>query len=276
MRLIYIFLLLFTAAAFSQEGLVTNYYPNGKIESEINYVNKVRDGAAKFYWDNGNPKFEMNYNNGKVDGLVKEYYQNGNLHLTYTIQDGKREGPVSIYKEDGTYVTDIFYENGKRVVDEAENEEEVASANTDSLSGTSSGKSDSLQTTAVLKKVNETKVSTDTPPVKTTEEPDSLKGYLTSAERMPEPHGGWGWIYKRLSYPREAKEKNIQGTTEILAYIDENGNVKQALVSRGFNAQCDEAAKVAVMYTRFLPGLNQGNPVKVKMVIPVEFKLEGK
>lgn len=271
MKLFFLFFFI-TLTCYAQEGLFKTYYSNGKIESEIIYVDRVREGAAKFYYENGNLKQELNYVNGKVDGLVKEYYENGNLKQTYTIQDGRKEGPVSLYKEDGTYVSDIFYERGKRVKEEEPQDEEPL-ASIDSLTTVSApAKDSSLETGKVLEKVESTITGTTSlnPP---DAHPDTLTGYLTTAEVMPEPHGGWEWLYKKLSYPRQARENKIQGVARILAYIDEKGNVVDARVQQGFNQLCDEAARVTVMYTRFKPALVNLHEVKIKMIIPVEFKL---
>lgn len=262
-----------TLTSYAQDGLFKTYYSSGKVESEITYVDRIRDGAAKFYYENGNLKQELTYVNGKVEGLVKEYYENGNLKQTYNIQDGRKEGPVSLYKEDGTYLSDIFYEKGKRVKDEVPVEDESFAQMDTSINVSAPAKDSVIATSQVIKKAEETKVQTETftPPDSS---PDTLTGYLTSADNMPEPHGGWVWLYKKLSYPREAREKKIEGTTKILAYIDGKGNVVDARIQEGFNPLCDEAARVTVMYTKFKPALVNGYEVKIKMIIPVEFKLQ--
>ena len=112
-----IIIFLFVSVISAQEGLIKTYYPNGKIKSEIFYVNKIREGLAKFYYENGNLRQEFSYINGKADGLIKEYYESGKLKLTYNIENGKKEGRVSLFKDDGTYLTDMPYERGKRIIE---------------------------------------------------------------------------------------------------------------------------------------------------------------
>lgn len=268
---VFLLVLFIALTSYAQNGLFKTYYSNGTVESEITYVDRVRDGAAKFFYPNGKLKQELTYVNGKVEGLVKEYYENGNLKQTYNIQDGRKEGPVSLYKEDGTYLSDVFYEKGKRVKDEVSSDDEsfVTSENDTTVPAPVDS---TLETEKVLQKVTETQLQTNTltPPDAV---PDTLTGYVTSAEVMPEPHGGWEWLYKKLSYPRAARENKIEGTAKILAYIDEKGNVAAARVQEGFNQLCDEAARVTVLYTRFKPALINLKEVKIKMIIPVEFKL---
>ena len=55
---------LFASIISAQEGVVKTNFPNGKIQSEITYVNKIREGAAKFYYENGNLRQEFSYING--------------------------------------------------------------------------------------------------------------------------------------------------------------------------------------------------------------------
>ena len=76
-----------------------------------------------------------------------------------------------------------------------------------------------------------------------------------------------------MRYPEEAKDDEIEGTVKILAFIDRNGEVIDAQVLEGIGHGCDEAARQAVYYHRFKPGLQRGQKVKVQMVIPIEFKL---
>ena len=56
--------------------------------------------------------------------------------------------------------------------------------------------------------------------------------------------------------------------------IDRDGEVLDAQVIEGIGYGCDEAARLAVFYHRFKPGLIRGEKVKVQMEISIEFKLE--
>ncbi len=95
--------------------------------------------------------------------------------------------------------------------------------------------------------------------------------YRSAVEEMPEPYGGNASIYSRVTYPETAKENNIRGTVYVLAFIDENGFVRRALLSKGIGGGCDEVALAAVRKTRFVAGRHKGEQVKVQMLIAVEF-----
>jgi protein TonB len=97
--------------------------------------------------------------------------------------------------------------------------------------------------------------------------------YLAFAEEMPTVVGGMSTIVKVIKYPEIAIKTNVQGRVYILAYINEDGSCSEAKVIKGIGAGCDEAAVEAVKSATFTPGKNKGIPVKVKLSLPIEFKL---
>ncbi len=97
--------------------------------------------------------------------------------------------------------------------------------------------------------------------------------YLAFAQVMPEPVGGLAAIYKHIAYPSVAKDAGISGKVYLLVYIDEKGNVDDVKVLKGIGGGCDEAAVAGVKQVKFTPGKNNGQPVKVKLSLPVTFKI---
>ncbi len=97
--------------------------------------------------------------------------------------------------------------------------------------------------------------------------------YFEVVEEMPEPIGGIEAIQKKIVYPEIAKRAGVEGRVYILAYVDENGNVTKTEVLKGIGAGCDEAAEKAVRETKFKPGKQRGKPVRVKVAVPIIFKL---
>ena len=109
---------------------------------------------------------------------------------------------------------------------------------------------------------------------KVVEEKETAPTYFVAVEEMPEPIGGIKAIQEKITYPEIAKRAGVEGKVYILAFVDENGNVTKAQVLKGIGAGCDEAAKDAVLQTKFKPGKQRGTPVKVQVSIPVIFKLQ--
>jgi protein TonB len=109
---------------------------------------------------------------------------------------------------------------------------------------------------------------------KVVEEKEVAPTYFVAVEEMPEPIGGIKGIQDKITYPEIAKRAGVEGKVYILAFVDENGNVTKAQVLKGIGAGCDEAARDAVLQTKFKPGKQRGTPVKVQVSIPIVFKLQ--
>ena len=92
-------------------------------------------------------------------------------------------------------------------------------------------------------------------------------------EDLPEPIGGIAAIQNATFYPSMALQNGIQGTVYTEAYVDEDGTVVKTVLIRGIGGGCDEAAAEAIQHTKFRPGRVHGKPVKVRMVIPIRFRL---
>jgi len=269
-RLIIISILLLTIEVTAQLDSLVSYHNNGKIESIIHLRDNVRDGDASFYWENGNPKLLLTYVNGRVEGLVRKYNQNGALSEMFTIESGKREGPTSLFDSTGKYINNIYYEEGILVVDKIvlDNGKWNKNRTTNEVVVVNS---------TITQKNNNQNTNDFVPPTIEEEknyENDSI--FYKTVEVMPEPYGGMKAIYKKIGYPKEAKEEKIEGVVKVLTFVDRDGEVLDAQVVEGIGYGCDEAARLAILYHRFKPGLIKGQKVKVQMEIPIEFKLEEK
>jgi TonB family protein len=269
-RIIIISILLLTVEVTAQLDSLVSYHNNGKVESIVHLRDQVRDGDAIFYWENGNPKEQLTYANGRVEGLVRRYNQDGVLQEMFSIENGKREGPTSLFDSTGKYVNDIYYEEGilvvdKIVLDSGLKKEENLTENTTFIKP---------PTTQKKKKQNNDDFVPPTIEEEKNYEDDPA--FYKTVEVLPEPYGGMDALYKKIGYPKEAKDEKIEGVVKILTFVDRDGEVLDAQVIEGIGFGCDEAARLAILYHRFKPGLIKGQKVKVQMEIPIEFKLEEK
>lgn len=98
-------------------------------------------------------------------------------------------------------------------------------------------------------------------------------GYLAFAEQMPQPTGGIQEVYKKVVYPRLAKDAGVEGKVYVLAFINETGGVDDVKILKGIGAGCDEAVIEAIKKSKFEPGKHQGQAVKVKLSLSFVFKL---
>jgi len=269
-RIIIISILIMTIEAAAQLDSLVSYQNNGKIESIVHLRDQVRDGDAKFFWESGNIKEELTYVNGRVEGLVRRYNQGGILQEMFSIENGKREGPTSLFDSTGKYIDDIFYEEGILVVDKIV---------LDSGPKKEEKKADEiavLKSPTTQKKKKQNNDDSLPPTIEKEKNYEEDPAFYKTVEVMPEPYGGMDAIYKKIGYPKEAKEEKVEGVVKVLTFVDRDGEVLDAQVVEGIGYGCDEAARLAILYHRFKPGLIKGQKVKVQMEIPIEFKLEGK
>jgi protein TonB len=111
----------------------------------------------------------------------------------------------------------------------------------------------------------------EAPPPPSTEDEEV---YFVAVEELPEPIGGIAAIQSGVVYPEIAKRAGVEGTVYVEAFVDETGTVTKTTVVKGIGAGCDEAAQAAVMKTKFKPGKQRGKAVKVRMSIPIRFRLQ--
>lgn len=102
---------------------------------------------------------------------------------------------------------------------------------------------------------------------------DDTNGIFVVVENDPEPIGGLGGILSRLEYPEIARKAGVEGRVTVEFVVEKDGSVSNATVLKGIGAGCDEAALKAVLETRFIPGMQRKVPVRVRMWIPVVFRM---
>jgi TonB family protein len=258
-----IILLLLSAASicFSQTDSIRTFYDNGKVKSEIHYLDSVRNGDARFYYENGNLKERMNYDNGKVNGLVEQYKKDGKLQETFNVEEGVRQGPASLYDSNGVYIADVNYDNGKKVVKplESYNSEDV-------IAKEKAQRREKLWQEYYMKLYQ-----IGWPEAVITDFYKDDPAYFLTAEKMPEPIGGMEAIEKEANNPAQTGNSKAEGVVKVLAYINRNGNVINADVVQSLNKSADEEAKNLIMNTKFSPGVINNDTVNVQMIVPVSF-----
>lgn len=92
-------------------------------------------------------------------------------------------------------------------------------------------------------------------------------------EEAPIMMGGIEELQSRIKYPELAKKAGIAGRVFIQFVVDQEGNVTEPQVVRGIGAGADEEALRAVQTMKFIPGVQRGQRVNVKMSVPVTFRL---
>jgi len=101
---------------------------------------------------------------------------------------------------------------------------------------------------------------------------------FNALEVMPEPAGGaaaWsGFLQKNLRFPVMAQEQGVSGRVIMSFVIEKDGHLSNIAVERGVGFGLDEEAlRVLKLARPWKPGMQNGQPVRVKYVIPIKFQL---
>ena len=113
------------------------------------------------------------------------------------------------------------------------------------------------------------------------EKPKEVKEeILTLVEQMPQFPGGDAALMKFLSshinYPPMAAENNVQGKVILQFVVEKDGHVGEVKIARAVDKDLDrEAVRVVKSLPKFIPGRQNGHPVRVWYTLPVNFKLQG-
>ena len=102
---------------------------------------------------------------------------------------------------------------------------------------------------------------------------------IAMVEQTPEFNGGEAAMYKWLSdnivYPSAASEEGVQGRVVVEFVVGKDGSITNVRVVRPRHPALDkEAVRVVKAMPKWIPGRNNGQPVKVTYTLPVTFKLQ--
>ncbi|MCX6333085.1 MAG: energy transducer TonB [Bacteroidia bacterium] len=102
---------------------------------------------------------------------------------------------------------------------------------------------------------------------------------LFLVEVMPTFKGGGiekfrEWVNKRTNYPQAAIDGKIKGTVYLTFVVEKDGSVSNVEVLKGVHPLLDnEAVKAISESPKWSPGLQRGQPVRIRYQIPMSFVL---
>jgi protein TonB len=111
------------------------------------------------------------------------------------------------------------------------------------------------------------------PPAPEEEEEEEEQEIFVVVEEQPQC-GGVKALQQEVEYPDFARKAGIEGRVFVQFVVNEDGNVVQPKVTRGVHKLLNEEALRAVQELNCDPGMQRGNPVKVRMSLPVTFRLQ--
>ncbi|MEQ8878827.1 MAG: TonB family protein [Cyclobacteriaceae bacterium] len=111
------------------------------------------------------------------------------------------------------------------------------------------------------------------------EDSDPNNPLFVIVEDQPEYPGGidafYRYIANNMIYPTEARTNGIEGRVYVQFVVDKDGSITDVEPVKGIGGGCDEeAVRVIQNAEKFNPGKQRGMPVRVRMVMPIIFKLD--
>jgi protein TonB len=108
------------------------------------------------------------------------------------------------------------------------------------------------------------------PPTEPEEEEEEI---FVAVEDEPELIGGMASLQELIEYPEPARRAGIEGRVIVQFVVNEEGDATNPTVVRGRHALLDKEALRVIRMAKFEPGRQRGEPVKVRMALPVIFRL---
>lgn len=110
------------------------------------------------------------------------------------------------------------------------------------------------------------------------QEDEYAEEVFTLVDTQPQFPGGmpefYNWIESNLKYPVEAKKMGVEGRVYVEFIVNTDGSVSDIKVLRGVGSGCDkEAIRLIENCPKWVPGEQWGSTVRVRMTLPVSFKI---
>jgi|WetSurMetagenome_2_1015567.scaffolds.fasta_scaffold1058480_1 TonB family protein len=108
--------------------------------------------------------------------------------------------------------------------------------------------------------------------------PQELENCGTNLQLAKYPNGLAGiysLVRENITYPKEALNNNITGTVLLSYVVEPDGNVDEIKVIKGINPLLDkEAVRVIQCMGRWIPGICNGEFIRVQYRLPIKFSIK--
>ena len=289
----------FECKANLKSGKYEFWYPNGQLNVSGNYLNDQKDGEFKLFDVSGNLLRTGVYQKGKLisgDAVIENKifdnpekqarFRGGNVAFNDYLKS--KTAQLECIKQipaSESYVIGLdltIAETGKLVgidVTSSPNafDNEVLSAAFGQFPGFIPASVENMPVKSILS-IN--LLLTNEGLRNLWEEGDSTDfNVYDIVEQMPEFPGGeqelGKFIGTNVRYPVKAQELGISGNVYVRFIINKDGSLSNIYVSRSVHPLLDaEALRVIRMMPKWIPGRQNGEPVRLKGNIPINFILQ--
>lgn len=91
------------------EGVMTDYFPDGRIKAERRFKNGKQTGRTVLYHPGGAIREVQYYENGLKEGGDTLFYENGQPEFLVHFQRGLKNGPLQKFSPEGALVFEARY-----------------------------------------------------------------------------------------------------------------------------------------------------------------------
>lgn len=263
------------------DTLRTYYSQSGKLRSVTLYTSDgVLQGNYSAYHENGKIKEKGSHFADRKIGYFISWYDNGKPHKT--IRYPEKSGELSSHPINDFKIISYWDSLGNPVITNANGFCECYLGNSKGFKEVGkvvNGVRDSLWvlfSNDSLRFREEYKMGVFVKGVRYTGD----KEYpYTEFEKPPEFKGGLEAMYKFLAtnmrYPAAARRLGLEGSIYIGFVVTSDGTIRDVALIKGIGISCDEEAlRVVKSFPKWVPGVQRGEPVNVKFVLPIKFKID--
>jgi antitoxin component YwqK of YwqJK toxin-antitoxin module len=93
------------------EGVMTEYFEDGKTKLERHFKNGIEEGSTMSYYPDGKIREVQRFKNGLQQGGDTLFYQDGKSQFIVQFKDGKKNGPLQKWSQEGSLSFEAIYEN---------------------------------------------------------------------------------------------------------------------------------------------------------------------
>lgn len=286
-----------------KDGEFFFYFPSGKLQAQGNFKKGLRDGSWKYYYENGSLEREVVFSDSTFspvtvyDPTGKKIINNGNgpWHFEYErynqketciirgqFRNGKKHGTWKCLLSTGEVVYRETYKRGqfksgvvllpyrRPMIEPFDNQFALPYK---------------FEVTEKFRSTTETERH-HYPLLTFLPQADSVGRNIAANEKVfyaveqqAEFPGGMAAMYKfiqkNLKYPAYARRMGVEGKVFVIFLVEKDGSISNVKIHRGINADLDnEAIRIASIFPKWKPGMQNGKPVKSQFIMPIPFKLD--
>jgi TonB family protein len=275
-----------------KEGLFSNWFHNGQLESEGNFLSGKQTGTWTYFYPDGRDRQQVLFDDkgfrimrfydstGRqlvLDGtghwyeFYEEYNIEGIVSNAGDFVDGKKQGTwttayngdaliIEKFKDD-KFIKGFEIVDGKRLPTLREILNKLLPHYKFAI--TEKWKMDNEPLTAGyysnLFPEKEKKVFL------VVEEPASFTGGMRAM---------FDFISKNLTYPAQARKMGVEGSVFVSFIVDKDGSIHDITIVKGISEDCDrEAKRLVSIFPNWTPGRQNGKAVRSKFILPIKFSL---